>query len=192
MKYKVLHRTAYSYADSVTLNQNLLHLKPRKSPRQTCLTSTLSITPEPESVHEYHDYFANRVAYFCVDQPHDVMNIVARSEVEVFPFTPPLLEFTPAWEDVRETLRNNAPVHLDAIQYKFPSEHVKIDDTIKAYALESFTPRRPVLAAAQELTTRIHRDFKYDTTATTITTSPQEVLRIRKGVCQDFAHFQIA
>ncbi len=192
MKYRIHHRTAYVYAGGVTLCHNILHLKPRKTPRQTCLSAKLSITPEPAVVREYPDYFGNLITYFCIEERHESLDILAQSEVEVAAFTPPLVEFTPPWEDVRDTLNYNAPAHLDAIQYKVPSDHVILDETVAAYALQSFTPRRPILAAAQDLTTRIHRDFKYDTTATSINTAPQEVMRIRKGVCQDFAHLQIA
>ena len=43
-----------------------------------------------------------------------------------------------------------------------------------------------------DLTTRIHREFTFDPTATTVSTPVAEVLRQRRGVCQDFAHLQIA
>ena len=49
-----------------------------------------------------------------------------------------------------------------------------------------------MLKAAIELTARIHRDFRYDPRATTISTSLDDVFRGRAGVCQDFAHLQIA
>jgi transglutaminase-like putative cysteine protease len=39
---------------------------------------------------------------------------------------------------------------------------------------------------------RIHREFAFDPEATTVTTSVDEVLAQRSGVCQDFAHVMIA
>jgi transglutaminase-like putative cysteine protease len=42
------------------------------------------------------------------------------------------------------------------------------------------------------LTESIYKDFKFDSKATTVRTSPEEVLRLRLGVCQDFAHLQVA
>jgi transglutaminase-like putative cysteine protease len=50
----------------------------------------------------------------------------------------------------------------------------------------------PLLAAALDLTARIHRDFKYDTTATKVTTPVEKVFEEKRGVCQHFAHLQIA
>ena len=42
------------------------------------------------------------------------------------------------------------------------------------------------------LTNQIHRAFEFDSRATTVNTPVEEVLKHRKGVCQDFAHLQIA
>ncbi len=56
----------------------------------------------------------------------------------------------------------------------------------------SFPPGRPILEAALDLTDRIYSEFKYEGGATTVTTTVDEVLRLKRGVCQDFAHLQIA
>jgi transglutaminase-like putative cysteine protease len=42
-----------------------------------------------------------------------------------------------------------------------------------------------------DLTRRIHTDFTYDPTATSVHTPLHDVLQARRGVCQDFAHIQI-
>jgi transglutaminase-like putative cysteine protease len=60
------------------------------------------------------------------------------------------------------------------------------------YARRSFTPGRPVLSAARDLTGRIYRDFAYRPGVTTVATSAAEAARLRRGVCQDFAHIAIA
>jgi transglutaminase-like putative cysteine protease len=60
------------------------------------------------------------------------------------------------------------------------------------YAAPSFPPVRPLAEAARDLMRRIHKDFTYDQTATDVATSVDEVMRHRRGVCQDFAHLQIA
>ena len=46
--------------------------------------------------------------------------------------------------------------------------------------------------AVLDLTLRIHTEFAYDSKATTVATPVQDVFRIRRGVCQDFAHLQVA
>ena len=42
-----------------------------------------------------------------------------------------------------------------------------------------------------DLTRRIHTDFTYDPQATSVSTPLHDVLRARRGVCQDFAQVQI-
>jgi transglutaminase-like putative cysteine protease len=60
------------------------------------------------------------------------------------------------------------------------------------YAADCFAPARPILACAEALMTKLHRELKYAPGETTVATPPTEVLRLRRGVCQDFAHLMIA
>jgi transglutaminase-like putative cysteine protease len=60
------------------------------------------------------------------------------------------------------------------------------------YASESFLRDRPLAEALLDLTGRIYRDFRFDSKATNVRTTPEEVLRHKRGVCQDFAHLQVA
>jgi transglutaminase-like putative cysteine protease len=76
-------------------------------------------------------------------------------------------------------------------QFRFESPYIQFLDAARDYALQSFTPNRPLLDAALELTSRIYREFQYSPAATSISTPTWEVLKQRRGVCQDFAHLQI-
>jgi transglutaminase-like putative cysteine protease len=61
-----------------------------------------------------------------------------------------------------------------------------------AYAAASFPPGRPIVDGLLDLTHRLHEDLAFAPGATTIATPIAEVFRQRRGVCQDFAHLQIA
>ena len=78
------------------------------------------------------------------------------------------------------------------VEYLYESAFVRVSDELRAYAAASFTEGRPVLDAACDLRRRIFDDFEYHPGATTIATPLREVMRARKGVCQDFAHLAIA
>jgi transglutaminase-like putative cysteine protease len=65
-------------------------------------------------------------------------------------------------------------------------------DEAREYAAASLTRHRPVGDAVTDLMHRIHADFDYDHTATTVTSTVGEVLSTRAGVCQDFAHLTLA
>jgi transglutaminase-like putative cysteine protease len=59
------------------------------------------------------------------------------------------------------------------------------------FARPSFPPGRRLGEGLLELCGRVHREFRYDREATTLDTPVREVLRKRRGVCQDFAHVTI-
>ena len=192
MTYRVMHTTTYFYGKLVSLCHNLVHLTPRSGGRQTCRRNELEVTPAPTLVREQVDYFGNRMTYFTVEEPHDRLTVRATSAVEVTPSAPPAAVATPPWESVRQLLeQDRGPEALDAYQFVFDSPYVKASPELAGYAAPSFPPDRPVLEAALDLMRRIHQDFRYDATATTLTTPVQEVLELRRGVCQDFAHLQI-
>jgi transglutaminase-like putative cysteine protease len=80
----------------------------------------------------------------------------------------------------------------EAGEFVFDSPLATPTAEIAAYAAPSFPPGRPLLEAALDLTSRIHRDFTFDPGATIVTTPLAEVMEQRRGVCQDFAHLEIA
>ncbi|HTF67752.1 MAG TPA: transglutaminase family protein, partial [Edaphobacter sp.] len=87
---------------------------------------------------------------------------------------------------------DHTPAGLEAYQFVFESPRIRIRPEFAAYALQSFTPGRPLAEALLDLTARIHKDFRFDSKVTNVRTPTEEVFRKRRGVCQDFAHLQIA
>ena len=193
MMYRVTHTTTYEYPEPVSLCHNVAHLTPRTAPGQTCLSSKLSITPEPAVWKEFTDFFGNPAVFFGLQSPHRRLTVTARNQVDVCRLPPPAPAATPPWEAVRDRMRaDRSPELLDAYQYAFDSPYVQAQPEFAAYAAVSCTPGRPVLEALLDLTGRIHREFTYDPRATTVATPLAQVFAGRSGVCQDFAHFQIA
>ena len=62
---------------------------------------------------------------------------------------------------------------------------------LRDYAQSSFASGRPILESIVDLTGRIFHDFEFDSKATTVYTPLEDLLKIRRGVCQDFAHLAI-
>ncbi|MEL7338490.1 MAG: transglutaminase family protein, partial [Planctomycetota bacterium] len=77
-------------------------------------------------------------------------------------------------------------------EYRFPSPRIKPSAVFADYTKETFTADAEIVAAALALTQQIHKDFKYDTTVTNVATTTEDAFALRAGVCQDFAHVQIA
>lgn len=192
MQYAVSHKTTYSYADSVLLCQNQTHLTPRTTRFQSRGDFQLTISPEPSIRRSWNDAFDNEVWYFSIEEPHSELTITAASLVSLVPHEVPDLRSTPAWERVRDQMAAGESPDLRVIsQFCFESPYVRYLPDALAFAQSSFTPHRPVLEAAMELTSRIYNEFDFDPDSTAITTTTSEVLRQRSGVCQDFAHLQI-
>jgi transglutaminase-like putative cysteine protease len=192
MLYKSSHTTIYDYVEPVSLCHNVFHLTARNGLWQTRRSSELRISPPPSVMTERMDFFGNTATFATIEEPHRELSVTAVNVAEIAPFSGPVPELTPPWEAVREQLRTDVSVDvLTASQFVFESPYVSTGERYVAYAGASFPPGRPILEAVLDLTARIHADFRYDPSATTIATPIKEVLEQRHGVCQDFAHLQI-
>jgi transglutaminase-like putative cysteine protease len=197
MIYKISHRTTYKYLYPVSFGDHVACLKPRSFQHNQLAHHELHIHPTPSTCTERVDFFGNLLYFFTVQEPHEKLTVEARSEVVINsdaaldtgrdqqPSSP--------WEESTQSLADDhSQEGLDAYQFQFESPRIRMRPEFAAYALESFRPGRPMREALLDLTTRIHKDFRFDAKVTTVRTPVEEVFKKRGGVCQDFAHVQIA
>jgi len=191
--YGISHTTTYEYVGEVSVSHHLLRLTPRADAKQSCLEHQLSIQPAPGSISLHRDYFGNPTHVIGLNTPHQQLVIASESRVAVaLPFIPEPLE-TPPWETVRACCRDDrSGPALEALEFIYASPFVATTDDFADYSKDSFAAARPILDAVVDLTRRIHEDFTFDPAATSVTTPLSDVFKQRRGVCQDFAHFQIA
>lgn len=192
MNYHITHQTTYRYTDAVSLCHNLTHLTPRSTPWQEVVETTLDVQPTPAVTVNRGDYFGNPAVFFTIQDPHRELVVKATHDVVVHPrvFDDNLL--TMSWEQVAEQLQSSTQSEwLDANQFTCNSYYIVSGKDLAEYALPSFTPGRSIFDAVTDLTSRIFTEFAYDPRATTLATPLREVLKNRRGVCQDFAHLQI-
>jgi transglutaminase-like putative cysteine protease len=198
MLFHVLHDTEYEYGFPVSLSQQLLQLKPRAFQFQECLAHEIRVSPVPSERHNALDYFGNHRQYLAIAEPHEKLLVSAESTIALTARPGvELLGNSQPWEKVRDTLReisrplNNDPQGLEPIKFLYESPHVTLSAELQNYARPCFASGQSVLAGALELTHKIHSEFAFDAEATDISTPLSELLRIRRGVCQDFAHLMI-
>jgi transglutaminase-like putative cysteine protease len=192
MRYEVKHLTRYAYGAPVDLGYHLLRLVPPATARQHLVSHAIAIDPRPERVGAFVDHFGNDVRHVAIERLHDAFAAELSAVVEVRAAAAEPAP-GPPWEEVAAALRDDGfPAEWATAEFAYASPLAPDEAAARAYGAESFTPQRPVVAALRELTTRIHRDFAYVPGATTVTTPVGEVMRIRRGVCQDFAHVMIA
>jgi transglutaminase-like putative cysteine protease len=196
MRYRVRHETVYHYGGDVAHSHQLLHLAPRDFAAQTCHSRTITLDPEPNSRREDVDAFGNFVTRLEYDLPHDRLEVLAESAVEVRAPGAAAEQESARWEDVRDALNYSGRAmtadHLDACRFRMESNYVRIKQTFRQYADDCLTPGRPLLAGAVALMRKIHREFRYAPGTTHTGTPVIEAFAARRGVCQDFAHIMLA
>jgi transglutaminase-like putative cysteine protease len=191
MKYRVRHVTEYMYSEAVTTSHHELHLRPRETPGQTVDDESLTISPDPALRRDRVDWFGNPATHLAIHSRHTRLAVTSTFVVDIAREPPPNDNGT--WEAARDWVRAGADAEARAaLEMALPSSRAIPSAAARAFAEPSFTPGRPLADAARDLTHRIHAEFTYDPAATDVATSVDEVLRGRRGVCQDFAHVQLA
>jgi len=192
MEYTVRHRTTYRYMQDVSYSRHLVHLAPRETGSQRLTNFRLAVSPTPDQHISRLDFFGNPVDWLAIDEPHADVDVIAESRVVAL--SPPVRDTAESvpWEQVRARLDAPDTEARDVLHYVFDSPLTAFTVDLAGYARRSFTPGRPMLAAAVDLMARIHADFRYDTTVTDAFTAVDQVFEIRAGVCQDLAHVGIA
>ena len=193
MIFNVSHRTSYRYGTPVTQSQHIVHLAPRALPRQTVSRHSLLIEPAPASRFDHTDYFGNPTSILIIEEEHRELVVLSRSTVSVEAPAPIDLAASRPWANVASaaTLSDGAR-DLSVLQFAVASRHTQTSADMLAFAAPSFPAGRPLLEGAFDLTRRIHGEFKFDPAATDISTPISEVLKAKRGVCQDFAHLSLA
>jgi transglutaminase-like putative cysteine protease len=191
MIYEVTHTTRYTYEAAVAQCLNEVRLTPRALPTQCLRDHEIQVEPKPASYHRRKDYFGNEVTMFAVLEKHERLETIGRSVVEVMPHRA-VTAVSGSWEHARDLLASAANgLLLEAFEYRFDSPFVAARPELADYARPTFTPGRPLMDALQELSHRIHAEFRYDPESTFIETPLTSILHDRRGVCQDFAHIMI-
>jgi transglutaminase-like putative cysteine protease len=196
VRYHVRHQTAYDYNSDVVHSQQLLHLIPRPAPYQECLEHDIEITPVTFLRHDELDAFGNPVTRVEFERPHRRLQVTTDMEVAVYPRPSMIPSDTLPWDRLAtrfdHTGRAPGREDLEAARFRQESPYVRVKRMFADYAESCFPAGRPIMACALELMTKLHTELKYAPGATTIATPVTEVLDIRRGVCQDFAHLMIA
>lgn len=191
MTYRATHVTRHIYEEPVAQSVNELRLTPRDYGRQHVREFDVQVEPEPALWRTRRDWFGNEVTTFSIFEPHDRFTVTATSIVEVEPARVGVLP-TVRWEEARDILSaGTEDASLEASEYIYDSPFVAATPDLAAFAKPVFEPGRPLVEALEELSRKIHREFEYAPKSTSIDMPLAEVLKNRRGVCQDFSHVMI-
>ena len=187
MQLYVFHRTSYRYPGPVTESYNELRLHPLSNVWQKCLSSTLSILPICQT-ESYLDLNGNIVHHFELPEEHQKLVIEARSLVE----TSQRVDFNNFPYGVKLCNLSRMEVVPEYRDYLQSSSYVEINPRVWRMAVDLQGETKDVFQTAYQVMEFIYQNFEYCKSTTTVDTHANEVLDIRRGVCQDFAHAALA
>lgn len=161
-------------------------------PGHTCLSSDINIVPTPDDYSERTDFFGNRISFFSISKEHKKLRISSTSTVQIENRANANLAFSSSilWKDVTQMLLTNPNVH-DLVQYTLPSVYIPFSQGIKKFAEACFPEDATLWSACHALMQQIYKTIEFKPGFTTVNTPVETVIKIRKGVCQDFAHLMI-
>jgi transglutaminase-like putative cysteine protease len=186
MKWEILHRTQYAYAAPVRDSFNEVRLQPFSDEWQTVDHFLLKVLPAARLRH-HRDFYSNVVHHFEISEPHS--SLLIESQLSVTTKPRPLLDAheTP-WPLARigEAARESRV--FDFLQ---ESRFVGFSPEVWRLAVDATLTVTDTWQAARAIMGFVHAQLKYEPSSTTVHTHMREVLRDKRGVCQDFAHVMI-
>ncbi|PUA29375.1 MAG: transglutaminase [Cellvibrio sp. 79] len=193
MKYRIRHTTRYQYSLPVSHCYNLAYVLPRTTERQKVEHTEIKLSPAVSSQAQHQDYFGNRFLQFAIEKDHSELDVTIISDINIKETGGNInLDFGTPCAYVKYLLKNNKDWEtICAREFMLDSPMVQQHPDLADYASSSFSDDRPFLSAVMDLTQRIYKDFTYDPQFSDVATPLADVLKHKRGVCQDFAHLAI-
>lgn len=188
MRFAVSHTTFYRYEQPASESVAELRLWPVSGSSQTVEGRELTIEPSAR-VGSFTDFWGNRVEYFAIPFRHESLRIVSSAEVETHAqgSVDYCAEVTVA--EARQIVNRSS---IEAVEFRRPSRLVPLGEVLKPLGKRFVLADAPVVGTAWAINSWIRRNFEYVPGATDVRTPLEDVVGLRKGVCQDFAHVMLS
>ncbi|MGG5172559.1 transglutaminase family protein [Pseudarthrobacter sp. J1738] len=185
-RLSIVHRTNYQYKNRVSLSYNEARMTPLTDAQQVVLESSIKVLPSQAAVSTYRDYWGTRVTAFDMQMPHDQLDVLATTTVEVHRAerVPTSADIVP-WETLSSyEVLNQFSDWIPQSQLSNPGEEVL---SIIPGVVEARSPHDAALAIFEWM----RGEMTYMKGTTGVTTNAEEAWNQRQGVCQDLAHLAI-
>jgi transglutaminase-like putative cysteine protease len=194
MKYRIRHYTEYSYQEAVSTCFNRLCLTPRSFPGHECLSSEVNVVPMADELTSRTDFFGNNITFLSIFKEHKKLKISSTSIVDIANRENAELAYSSPvkWKEVTEMLNSNPGKFQDVIQYTLPSQYIPMSEVIRKFAFDCLKQESTLWQVCNSIMHKIYSMIEFKPGFTTVNTPVETVVKIRKGVCQDFAHLMIA
>ncbi len=176
--YHIKHITRYTYASTVIDCSNQVMLYPINDSLQIVKSHELKITNDP-ALEVFTDFFGNRIGVFSLVEPHNELTIQSDIVVSTTTVIAPLDDMPVAaqWEC-------GIFPYMDFMH----REKFAGDEEMQQLLSGIVDSNRSPLVNAKILSEYVYNNFEYKKGVTSIETKVDEILELKAGVCQDFAH----
>lgn len=186
MKWEIIHRTHYAYAGPVRDSFNEARLQPFSDEWQTVDHFLLKVLPAARLRH-HHDFYSNTVHHFEIVEPHTTLLVESHLRVTIKP-RPSLAETDSPWPLARIGEAARETRVFDFLQ---ESRFVEMSPEFWRQAIDVTDGVTDTWQAALALMRWVHANLIYVPAATNAHTHARDVLKDKRGVCQDFAHVML-
>jgi hypothetical protein len=186
MHLSILHRTTFTYAGKAHDSFNEVRLRPIDDAFQKCVNFDLRLEPTA-TPQDYSDFYGNTIHYFDIAEGHTKLIVEAQSLVETTPN-----DDRPSVPSVSSSdLERSAEREMFA-EFYTSSHYVPLEVELWREAQDALCDgRADVWNEVCRLGRHIYRTFAYKPKTTGVSTRANDALKLRMGVCQDFAHVHL-
>lgn len=188
MRFRITHHTEYHYAAPASESYAELRVTPTSAYDQKVLRHSIRINPATR-LHSYTDHFGNRVEFFSIPYRHQRLVVHSQAEIETYAVTPPESVLQVSVAEARQIISSRI---LAVYPYLQPSTHVPLHKVLVPLKKNFINADQPLGEALLGVNHWIHKHFTYQPGTTDVSTPVAEVIRQRRGVCQDFAHLMLS
>jgi transglutaminase-like putative cysteine protease len=188
MLLRIRHTTLYRYHAPVTDSHTLVRLMPLTDADQTCLDFRLTTNPAAP-VFTFVEV-GGPVHTFNIRGRHTSLEITMEARVETRLTNPfeGILLLADDW-----SYYQTEAVREGFAEYLAPTRLVPLEPATKPLADAARQSSDPAAASFLVSLNRVLRDtLQYDSNATGVDSTLEEVLESGRGVCQDYAHLMLA
>lgn len=183
--FNIHHITKYDYDRPVKESVNEIKIYPYACREQETLQHQLNITSQPD-ILVIKDYWGNATGMFNLMPSHKELIIESKLVVRTLGSPQPVMNREAGLEAIKDDLAGNLAL-LELAKF----QENDLSDQISQLANEFYVAGMPVTEIVEKCGNHIFSNFKYIKGITNIETTTKEILELRSGVCQDFAHVML-
>jgi transglutaminase-like putative cysteine protease len=161
-------------------------MTPLTDPQQVVLESSMKVAPSQAAVSSYRDYWGTRVTAFDMQMPHEYLEVVATTTVEVH-----RVDRVPADGDIVSWDVLQAPETLNQFSDWIPQSRLSGPGDEVLGIIPGIVEGRNPYESAMAIFEWMRGEMTYMKGSTGVTTNAAQAWSQRQGVCQDLAHLAV-